>query len=132
MSNDPSTYTIVRGRDRYAGAPDIDSYVNLDMEGEQREFLDADRSVLLNLEERFDTERQASNIFRVAGKITNLYDNSISGKSLNYTQFTNFLYYVDPTTSASMTTRAITFTGRQALPGIGRLGLGVVGLSLVT
>jgi hypothetical protein len=104
MSNDPSTYTIVRGRDRYAGAPDVDSYVNLDMEGKQREFLDSDRSVLLNLEERFDTERQGSNIFRVAGKITNLYDNSISGKSLNYNQFTNFLYYIDPTTSASMTT----------------------------
>ena len=94
MSNDPSTYTIVRGRDRYAGAPDVDSFVNLDMEGEQREFLDSDRSVLLNLEERFDTERQGSNIFRVAGKITNLYDNSISGKSLNYSQFTNFLYQI--------------------------------------
>ena len=104
MSNDPSTYTIVRGRDRFAGASDVDSQLSVDLTGEQREFVEGDRTVLLNLEERFYTERQASNTFRVAGKITNVYDNSISGKSLNYTQFTNFLYYIDPVTSASMTT----------------------------
>jgi hypothetical protein len=65
-----------------------------------REFIEGDRSVLLNLEEIFDSERQLSSKFRVAGKITNLFNNTITGKT-NYTPFTNSLFYIDEVNSVN-------------------------------
>ena len=91
------TIRIVRGSDRYAGAPDTDLFVQVPIENTKKSIIEGDRTVLLNLEERFDHERQISTKFRVAGKVVNLFDNIVSGKTNNYQPFENELYLIDPT-----------------------------------
>ena len=91
------TIRIVRGSDRYAGAPDTDLSIQVPIENTKKSIIEGDRTVLLNLEERFDHERQISTKFRIAGKIVNLFDNIVSGKTNNYQPFENELYLIDPT-----------------------------------
>ena len=91
------TIRIVRGSDRYAGAPDTDLFIQVPIENTKKSIIEGDRTVLLNLEERFDHERQISTKFRIAGKIVNLFDNIVSGKTNNYQPFENELYLIDPT-----------------------------------
>ena len=78
---------IVRGSDRYAGAPDTDLFIQVPLENTKKSIIEGDRTVLLNLEERFDHERQISTKFRIAGKIVNLFDNTVSGRCSNYSPF---------------------------------------------
>ena len=98
MSNQKNndTIRIVRGSDRYAGAPDTDLFIQLPIENSKKEKIEGDRSVLLNLEQRFNHERQISTKFRIAGKIVSLIDNSVSGRCSNYAPFENVMYYIDP------------------------------------
>tara|TARA_R110002153_G_scaffold73680_1_gene192195 strand:+ start:140 stop:1888 length:1749 start_codon:yes stop_codon:yes gene_type:complete len=91
------TIRIVRGSDRYAGAPDTDLFIQVPIENTKKSIIEGDRTVLLNLEERFDHERQISTKFRIAGKIVNLFDNIVSGKTNNYQPFEDELYLIDPT-----------------------------------
>lgn len=86
---------IVRGSDRYAGAADTDLFIQVPIENTKKQQIEGDRNVLLNLEERFNHERQISTKFRITGKITNLINNSVSGKCSNYSPFENVLYYID-------------------------------------
>tara|TARA_R110001592_G_scaffold273379_2_gene540262 strand:- start:7264 stop:9012 length:1749 start_codon:yes stop_codon:yes gene_type:complete len=90
---------IVRGSDRYAGAPDTDLSIQIPLENSKKSIIEGDRNVLINLEERFDHERQISTKFRIAGKIVNLFDNTVSGRCSNYAPFEEELYYIDPTQS---------------------------------
>ena len=89
------TIKIVRGSDRYAGAPNTDLFIQVPLNSTKKEKIEGDRNVLLNLEERFDHERQISTTFRVAGKIVNIFNNSISGKCNNYDPFRDSLYYIN-------------------------------------
>ena len=86
---------IVKGSERYAGAPDTELSIQIPLENSKKEKIEGDRSVLLNLEERFNHERQISTKFRIAGKIVSLMDNSVSGRCSNYAPFENNLYYID-------------------------------------
>jgi len=88
---------IVRGSDRYAGAPDTDLFIQVPLENTKKSIIEGDRTVLLNLEERFDHERQISTKFRIAGKIVNLFDNTVSGRCSNYSPFEDELYLINPT-----------------------------------
>ena len=90
----PSEIRIVRGSDRYQGATDNDVFIQLGLNQDERELVEGDRTVLLNLDDRFYEERQKSNIIRVSGKITNIFNNSISGYT-NYTPYGNNLYYLN-------------------------------------
>ena len=54
------TIRIVRGSDRYAGAPNTDLFIQVPLNSTKKEKIEGDRNVLLNLEERFDHERQIS------------------------------------------------------------------------
>ena len=56
--------------------------------------MEKDRTTILNIAEQFDKERQTSNKISLSGKITNLFDNSISGSS-TYSPFENSLFYVN-------------------------------------
>lgn len=98
MSKQPNDIRIVPSKDRYKGAPTEDISLQVNLNGDRRNMVDGDRTVILNLAERFDVERQKSSTFRVTGKITNISNNVISG-STNYTPFKNDLYYLDPITS---------------------------------
>jgi len=98
MSNQKNNETIriVRGSDRFAGAADTDLFIQLPIESTKKEKIEGDRTVLLNLEERFNHERQISTKFRIAGKIVNLFDNSVSGRCSNYAPFEHELYLINP------------------------------------
>ena len=65
----------------------------------KRQYVEGDRTILVDSQAQFDSERQNSNIFRIAGKITNVIDNSVSGKT-SYTPFKNYLYYSNPLQNA--------------------------------
>ena len=83
---------IVRGSDRYAGAPDTDLSIQIPIENSKKSIIEGDRTVLLNLEERFDHERQISTKFRIAGKIVNLFDNTIYLIQHKYSLIQGVLY----------------------------------------
>ena len=95
MGNKKSTeIRVVRGENRFAGASNTDMQINVDLQSQKKNIIEGDRSVLVNIEERFNNERQWSTKFRIAGKITNIFDNTISGIT-SYQPFRDSLYYVD-------------------------------------
>ena len=95
MSNKKSNeIRIVRGEDRFAGSSNTDIQINLDLQGNRRNKVEGDRTNVLNVEQQFDDERQKSNKFRIAGKITNIFDNTITG-STDYGPYRNILYYTN-------------------------------------
>ena len=74
MSNQKSSeIRIVRGENRFAGASNTDSQINIDLQSHRKNIIEGDRSVLVNIQERFDIERQRSTKFRIAGKLTNIF-----------------------------------------------------------
>jgi hypothetical protein len=103
MSKEPNNLRIVPIEKKYKGAPTLDNTLDVTFEGEKRLMVEGDRTVILNLAERFNKERQGSDKIRVTGKITNLFDNIVSGKT-TYTPFENSLYYVDPINSVNTNT----------------------------
>ena len=95
MSNKKSSeIRVVRGEDRYAGAPNTDISINVDLKNNKKNIIEGDRSIVINLEERFNKERNESTKFRIAGKITNIFNNTISGQT-SYEPFKNSLFYID-------------------------------------
>jgi hypothetical protein len=85
---------IVKGSERFAGSPDTDLFIQVPIEQSEREYVEGDRTVIVSLEQQFDDERQISDIFRISGKITNVFNNTIEGQS-NYIPFRNNLYYTN-------------------------------------
>ena len=100
MSQEPNQIRIVPSEYKFKGAPTLDIQVPFSLEGQKRLMVEGDRTVVLNLAERFDKERQNSSIFRVTGKISNIFDNVITGSTI-YAPFRNDLYYIDPIKSVS-------------------------------
>ena len=101
MSEQTSNMRIVIPSKKYQGAPNSDITVQAGLNVTKREFVEGDRTVLLNLAERFDQERQSSDTIRVAGKITNIFNNSLSGKSMTYTPFRDSLFYLGAVSSVT-------------------------------
>jgi len=89
---------IVKGSERFAGSTDVNSQIDVELKGTQKNYVEKDRTSILNSAEQFDKERQASNKVSISGKIINLFDNSISGNS-TYAPFLNSLFYVNAETS---------------------------------
>jgi hypothetical protein len=89
---------IVLGSKRYAASTTVDEQIQLPLFGQQRNLVQGDRTSIVSLNNIFDSERQASNTFRLNGKIVNIFKNDISGKT-NYNPFKNSLYYLNPETS---------------------------------
>ena len=86
---------IVKGTEKFAGSTDNDMSLDIELKGDQKNYVEKDRTTILNLAERFDRERQISNKIRVSGKITNIFENDIVGTS-QYGPFLNNLFYVNP------------------------------------
>jgi len=101
MSEQTSNMRIVIPSKKYQGAPNSDITIQAGLNVTKREFVEGDRTVLLNLAERFDKERQSSDTIRVAGKITNIFNNSLSGKSMTYTPFRDSLFYLGAVSSVT-------------------------------
>jgi hypothetical protein len=98
MSN-PSEIRIVLGSLRYASNNDKDVWVQPPLFSNSREYVEGDRSILVDQQTVFDNERQSSDIIRLSGKITNIVNNEVSGKT-SYTPFKNYLYYTNPIQNA--------------------------------
>jgi hypothetical protein len=99
MSNE-NEILIVLGSKRYASNSDKDVWVQAPLIGDRRTMVEGDRSVSLNLVEQFNTERQTSDVFRLSGKITNIFNNVVSGKT-TYTPYRNNLYYTNAIANAT-------------------------------
>lgn len=99
MSNE-NDILIVLGSKRYASNSDKDVWIQAPLFGERRTMVEGDRSVTLNLQEQFEKERQKSDTFRLSGKITNIFNNVVSGKT-TYAPYRNILYYTNPISNAT-------------------------------
>ena len=99
MSNE-NEILIVLGSKRYASNSDKDVWVQAPLIGDRRTMVEGDRSVSLNLAEQFNTERQTSDVFRLSGKITNIFNNIVSGKT-TYSPYRNNLYYTNAIANAT-------------------------------
>lgn len=93
MSNE-NEIRIVLGSKRYAGSADKDVWIQPALIGERRDMTDSERSVMVNQLDQFNKERQLSGIYRVSGKIVNIFNNEITGKT-SYDPFKNYLYYTN-------------------------------------
>jgi len=90
---------IVLSTKRYQGAPLLDETEKIVLEQTSHEIVDYDRILNVSLEERFNTERETSTIFRPSTKFTLLFKNAYSG-STRYQPYVNYLYYITPEISA--------------------------------
>ena len=63
---------IVLGSKRYAASTTVDEQIQLPLFGQQRNLVQGDRTSIVSLNNIFDNERQASNTFRLNGKIVEL------------------------------------------------------------
>lgn len=102
MSNQ-NEIRIVLGSKQFAGNTDKDIWIQPPLIGDRRTMVEGDRSLTLNLTQQFETERQESTTFRVAGKLTNIFNNSITGKTI-YTPYKNILYYTNEIANAILNT----------------------------
>ena len=99
MTVDPTT-NIILSTQRYKGAPRTDQSLNIPFVQTNKELVEFDRSVDLNLVTVFDEERQLSTTFRPVTKFTLLFENALSG-STNYVPFRDNLYYTNALNNAT-------------------------------
>ena len=88
-------YELLEVKTVMAGAPDTNLSVKVGIDQQKLNYVDGDRNIIVNLKDRFDIERELNRKYRIVGKISNIFDNTISG-STTYTPFRNDLYYNDP------------------------------------
>jgi hypothetical protein len=86
--------TIVLGSLRYKGAVNTNLFIQEVLVGKQKEIIDSERSITVNLPKLYQDERQKSNIFRPSAKFDLIFKNSYVGKT-DYRRFQNQLYYTN-------------------------------------
>ncbi len=91
-------YTLIPSNLRYNNAPSTNQDIILNLDAQNQELIEYDRSATISLAQLYDDERQSSTIFRTTFKLNYLYANTISGTT-EYTPFKNNLYYLDPINS---------------------------------
>jgi hypothetical protein len=85
---------VVLGSLRYKSAPDTNLMFNVPLVQTNKENIEFDRNINIDLQQVFDDERQKSDTFRPVCKFSLLFNNSYSG-STNYPPLENNLYYVN-------------------------------------
>lgn len=85
---------IILGKERFKGAINVNSAVNVTLDQTSKGLIEYDRSVDLNLEDVFDEERQRSTTFRPTTKFTILFQNALTG-STSYVPYRDNLYYTN-------------------------------------
>jgi hypothetical protein len=98
MEINPTT-RIIESTQRYKGAPKQDQQMNIPLSQTQKELVEFDRSVDLNLATVFDEERQESFTFRPVGKYMMVFENAYTG-STTYVPFRDNLYYTNAVQNA--------------------------------
>ena len=92
---------VVLGSLRYKSAPDTNLMFNVPLVQTNKENIEFDRNINIDLQQVFDDERQKSDTFRPACKFSLLFNNSYSG-STNYVPLENNLYYVNAVAAAKL------------------------------
>ena len=72
---------IIPADKKFKGAPPLDQKINIELEQQSLELIEGDRSVPLNLAERFNDERQNISLYRFYGKLQPYVDNAYSGQA---------------------------------------------------
>ena len=99
MSN---SIEIVPGSKKFKGNIDNDNNLQIGLESTQIELIEGDRSVPLDIAVRFNSERQASDVYRIYGKIEPLIDNPYLGNAAPDQSNLFFeLFYQQPASVAS-------------------------------
>jgi hypothetical protein len=98
MEINPST-RIIEATQRFKGAPKQDQQMNIPLIQTQKELVEFDRSVDLNLATVFDEERQESFTFRPVGKYMMVFENAYTGSTI-YPPFRDNLYYTNAVKNA--------------------------------
>ena len=93
-------FTIIPSELQFPESPTVDQSVQISLEGKQQLITEYDRSATISLEEVYNNERQACNIFRPTFKVSYLYGNTITGTT-TYLPFQYNLYYVGNVESVS-------------------------------
>jgi len=86
-------YSIIPSNQQYKSAPTVDQKIAVNLESKQQQITEYDRNATIGLGDVFDSERQASTIFRPTFKLTYLYANTLTGTT-NYLPFQYNLYLV--------------------------------------
>lgn len=89
--------TIVLPKERYKGSIDTLTSIPIQLNGKQKELIDSDRSLNLSALEQSNVERNESKIYRVSGKISQIFSNVISGTT-DYVNYKNYMYLTNPIT----------------------------------
>jgi hypothetical protein len=100
---------VIKSNQIYKGAPEVDYQVPATLEQNTKLLIESDRIATLSLAELFDTERQASTIFRPTFKVDFLYKNNYVGTT-NYTPFLNSLFVVDGNLALEQKLNGVTVT----------------------
>lgn len=95
MASYQSDITIIKGNLRYKGATERIVSIPTEFVSDQKELIESDRTRNVNLLTQSEVERQNSSIFRISGKLTNIFSNSIIG-STDYDNYKNFLFLTNP------------------------------------
>lgn len=88
---------IVLPKERYKGSVDALTSIPVQLNGKQKELIDSDRSINLSALEQSNVERNESKIYRISGKISQIFSNSISGTT-DYVNYKNYMYLTNPIT----------------------------------
>jgi|TARA_R110000824_G_scaffold179053_4_gene359100 hypothetical protein len=112
MSNEKNI-RIVRGASRYAGSQNKDISLTPLITSDRRTLIQGDRNRSLNLVDQFEAEREYSSTYRLYGKIDVIYNNVISGESVDTNYIENMYFMPDwigcPTIPCTGTPPSMTF-----------------------
>jgi hypothetical protein len=95
MSNIQNDITIVVPNLQYKGSTDRLLSVPILFNGDRKEFIDSDRSRNVNAFSESEKERLESNKYRISGKLTQIFSNTIFGSS-SYDGFKNYMGLFNP------------------------------------
>jgi len=112
----------LQGVDKFKTNPNQEINVDFVLESQNKELIEYDRTAIVNLDDRFNKERQESTKFRLSGKITNIFNNNILGFS-NYTPFTNNLFYDNPIESLTQTNQWTGFPSKDEFVFLRKKGI---------
>jgi hypothetical protein len=93
-----SEIVMIPSKLNYKSAPSVDQEISLQLNGQQQVITEYEKSVLVNLVNVYNNERQGSTVFRPTFKVNYVYNNAYIGTT-NYVPFRDNLYYVDPVIS---------------------------------
>lgn len=87
-----STYQIQLGTAKNSTSVNVDQYLNIDLTASAKEILDYNQSNQLSVSDLFNSERQASEVYRVYGRVD--FMSIINGLIKNYTSVQDFFTHV--------------------------------------